>query len=54
MQYGPVGMSDGQTELGVTFPCPTWVLGGLGVAWWPPAAPDSCTLMKFIYAENSL
>ena len=24
------------------------------MAWWPPAAPDSCTLMKRIYGENSL
>jgi len=27
VQYGPVGMSDGQTELGVTFPCPTMGAG---------------------------
>ena len=24
------------------------------MACWPPAAPDSCTLMKVIYGENSL
>jgi len=46
VQYGPVGMSAGQTELGVTFPCPT-----MG-AWRPRGGVLTTSSAGFLHTNE--